>query len=1799
MHPVSSRFVAVWIGVVSLAAAFSGLDSLASGQVVAGSKVRLSQKAAVSRSAVAGASAQPRVAPPDTTDTWTGAGDGTSWNQATNWSSGEPNGSTVDVVIGTTTASVNENANVAVGSLTLSNAGDSLSIANNDTLFVYENISNAGTITLSSSGSATNLELGASLTLSGGGTLVLGGGGSNYINGVSGATLTNASTITGGGTTNNANIGNGQIGLVNNGTINANVSGTNLYVEPLSTATNSGTMTASNGGTLVLYGGTWTNTGGTISAATGSSVELTNQVSITGGTLNTTGTGVIYNAANKLVSLTNVTNNGTYQIQDFAQTNISGTITNNGNIQVNSTGDATNIYLTTNATLAGTGTLVLGGGGNNYINGAAGTTFTNASTITGGGTLDNDSIGNQQINLTNSGTVNANVSGMSLYLQPLVTGTNINTGTLTASNGGTLVFDGGIWTNTGGTISAAAGSAVSLTSGVSITGGTLTTSGSGVIETQAGGNVYLTSVTNNGTYNILNNNTTIVSGTITNNGTINLQSTSTGTDIFVTDTGSQSATLAGTGTVVLGTSGVNYIDGGSGSILTNDETISGVGNIGSQLLTLVNNGTINANISPTVSTSPLIIEPGTGGLTNSSTGILEATNGGTLNLNGGTITNLGTIEALGSDSSGNPSTIALLNGVSITGGTLTTTGAGVIATESGGFVYLTSLTNNGTFDIQDGNTTTISGTITNNGTINLQSAGNGTNIYVGTNSTLQGTGSVVLGSAGSNYINGATGTVLTNAETIKGEGSIGSGIALVNNGTINANVSAGTLTLEPAAASTNTKTLEATNGGTLVIDGGTWTQTGAGTISAATGSTVTLEAQATISGGTLTTTGTGVITNAANQLVSLTNVINNGTYQVLDNSSTVLTGTITNNGSFQVNSVADGTQVEINGPVILKGTGTLVLNGTLDVIFGSGTSPKLTNQSTIAGQGDLGNGQMGFTNTGTLDANVTGGAIAIGVNNSGFTNYNGTTDTLTGGTYINNGGNITFAAGNNGGITTLAANVTEENGGQLINTTSGSNALAFLTSITSTGSLTTDVNFTDAGAFSNAGSLTILPGTTFSVATLSQISGTTLTAGTYVLDANLSLTGATQTITSNAGNITLAGGTIENANSTNALAGLATNSGKLTIAGSSNNISTTATSFSNTGTLTINTGDSFTVSKLSQISGTTLSGGTFVLGGNLNVGSGSNITTNSSTLTLEGGTIMSGTANALLNLASNTRFLTLAGNANFTTTGNFVNSGTITVNSGSTFTVLSGKSLSNYKTATNTLQSGSYIVAGELAFNAGTTGAIETDFANITLEGTGELFNTSSGAASTNALANLATISSGGSFTLAQNANFTTNAAATSPITASSRSTAAAPLPLTGALTNLAGGTLTGGTYTVGGTLKLPSSNGGIVTNAANLTLTGTTAKILDGTANALAGFNKNTGTLTLSSDAALTTASSNFTNTGTVDVAAGQHVDGGRNRYTYSQTAGQTTIDGTLAVAGTGGTKITGGTILGAGTVKGNLAVGNASGTAATVNVGDSGKAGLLSITGKYTQLATGSMTGLINGTKVGTQFSQMKVTGAAALAGTINFTVASAFQASLTLGETFTVLTASSVTGTFSNSTIAINSSFHFNVTYSSTGVVLTVASGPAAAATGTALKPTAPIASAMAIANPASKSAIAATNSSLRLARGTSKITRGPVTVGWSSPARHSNAPLLATGRDPVGSRSWEHLPLIASPTRMGPPARTPLSGNVDSSRLSLPVSNLRIGGHAIGVQSPLAGWISTPGNRRAPAKILLPTLPHTMR
>ena len=2087
MRPAFSRVLTLSIAVLCLLSALLTLNGPAVAQA-AGSKSKLSQQSqqsqrpAVSAARASSSNARSKV----TTDTWTGGGGSgnTDWSDASNWNNGAI-ASGDNIVIGTTTAAttIGNNESFTIGTLTLSNTGDSATLGNNATVLVGGNISNAGTITFNAAGNTTGLNLQGSLTLSGNGTIDLtstNGQYSGYIYGVGGSVLTTSSNIVGAGT-----VGDGDLNIANSGTINANISGATLTVDPdtcstCTVNTNTGTLEATGGGTLSLDNGTWTQTGaGKITAATGSTVLLDNNVSITGGTLSTTGTGVIYDAANNDIFLTNVTNTGNFTVQNNGATEINGTLTNNGTITLDAAGNTTELYLTGNTTLSGSGTVVLTSTNNQwsaYINGAGGTVLTNETNITGWGT-----VGNGQLEVVNAsnGVINSNISGGNIELNPYTAATSSNAGLIEATNGGTLTMSNGTWTNTG-TIEAATGSSLVLTSNVSITGGTVESTGTGVVYNAANNNVFLTGLTLAGTYDVQNNAATEINGTITNNGVINLQGTGNVTELYVTSAGTGTATLAGSGSIVLGTGAGNQFSGAGGTSLIIDQNVSGVGNIGAATLTLTNNSTINANISPTVSTAALYIQAGAGGMANNAT--LEATNGGNLTLYGSTITNgtNGVIEAVGSDSSSNASTVVLTAGVTVTGGKLTTTGVGVIEVaannianltnltnsgtlnvqnngeivstgtitnngtitlqatgnqtyfyapnattltgtgtlvlsssngqytgnidgaggltndetitgagqiDSGAFinngtinanvsgqtlvaqglssgtntktmeassggtlefngstwnnaggtitalansavdltggvsitggtlstsgtgsqvyvaanntVYLTGLTNNGTLNVQNNGEISASGTITNNGTITLQAAGNATYFYTPVATTLTGTGSLVLGGSPGNYsANVDTGAGLTNDETITGAGLIDSGI-FTNNGTVNANVSGQTLTLQGLSVATNTKTMEASGGGTLEFNGSTWTNTG-GTISAATGSSVNLTGSTTITGGTLTTSGTGVITVLASNYAYLSGLTIGGTLNVQNNSQLNLTGAITNSGTITIEGDGNTTYLIINGPVTLSGSGTIDLGGTnyTNDIYGEGTSPTLVSSNTIEGAGSIGSGNMGFTNNGTVDANVTGQTLAIQVDSSGFTNYNGTTTTLTGGTYIANGGNITFNAGNTTGITTLAAKVTEENGGQLLNVDSGSvNALANLTSITSAGALTIGgVAFTDAGSFSNAGSLTLLSGESFTVGSLNQISSGRLTAGTYVLDANLNLSGTAQTITVNAANLTLAGGTIENtSNSTNALAGLASNTGKLTIGGTSNAVSTTATSFSNAGTLTIDAGDSFTAHRLTQISSGTLTAGTYVLGGNLDLSTtGISVTTNAANLTLQGGTIKSGSANALAALANNTGSLTIAGanHAISTTAASFSNTGTLTIDASDSFTAGNLTQISS-----GTLSGGTYVLGGNLdlttsgisvttnsanlTLEGGTINsdgvnalsALAANTANLTIAGTSTAVSTTAASFSNTGTLTIGTGDSftapaltqisttggittltGGTYVLGGNLdlntieNITVNSAVltleggsietgttndlanlnsnTDSLTLASKASFAATgnftnsgaltidsgstFSLTGThtLTNLSAGTLGSGTYTIGGTLQLTTTNGSITTNAANLTLTGTTAKILDGTANALSTFANNTGTFTLASAAILTTAPGNFSNSGTVDVEKGSTLTVGGTGHSYNQTAGLTTVDGTLSGGTTGSAKFTGGSLYGAGSIKANTTVGNTSGAAVTINVGDSGAAGLLAITGTYTQLATATMNVSIGGLTTGT-YSELTVSGATSLGGTLTVAIVNGLVlTSADIGDTFTILASTgTLSGSFTNGTVTVGSDV-FTVSYpaGTKTVVLTLSS-----VTGAPAKKS---------QAPAAQSAVAGAKQTA-----TGKIpTSGPrqrvVGVGLVGTARlganriadpirlagieQSNANSgLILGRTPElnNLRSWENVP--AAPVTIARPiavAHIPGAVNATSPHNNLAAPKGWVGDvHPIGASSTLAGWTNNSVNQRVPVKILLPSLPKMTR
>ena len=770
--------------------------------------------------------------------------------------------------------------------------------------------------------------------------------------------------------------------------------------------------------------------------------------------------------------------------------------------------------------------------------------------------------------------------------------------------------------------------------------------------------------------------------------------------------------------------------------------------------------------------------------------------------------------------------------------------------------------------ITDNHSLTVNGSsVTNKGKLALSSGGDGTSLVIaGSKVVLSGGGTVTLTDSGSpqNFIEGAAGTdVLTNQETIQGSGNIGNGqMGLVNTGTIDADNADHGLTIRTSSGTSNTGVLEATKGSLLVLQGDVFNNLG-GTIQATGGGAVQLYGGATIEGGTLTTdTGKGSVIETVNGDRSITldgstqgTLTNAGNFSIVDNSTAFVKGTINNTGTIALNSGGSSAILELSGNTTLSGGGTVTLTDSgspQNFIEGAAGTDVLTNQETIQGSGNIGNGQMGFINDGTVVANGTH-TLSIEPGSSGFTN--------------------------NGTLQVVA----------------GSGMRVF------------------GGPFTN-------------------FAGTTLTGGTYNV-----------------------GGTLE----------------------------------------------------IDQLGNT-----------------GGEIVTNAANIILNGTSssfVDAAGQDALSKLAINAKgaSFTIKGGRKFTTAGKFTNKGTLTVGSATSKFRVHG-SLTNFSTTTLTLTGGTYNLTGTLQFE---NANIVTNAANITLSGSSSRVISQTG---TDALANFAV--NNGNFTIKEGRNFTTAGDFTNSgvlTVGSSNST----FSVTGNLTNFSGNTLTGGTYNLTGTLQFNGAN--IVTNAANITLSGPSARIIDQNSNnALANLAASTGQFTINKGFNFTTAG-NFTNAGSLTIGTGSMFSVGG----LIQTSGTTTDDGTLTAAH--GLTMNAGSLFGNGTLDGSVT------SSGTVSPGDSINAtGILTDNGTFTQKAGGTLDISIGGTTAGTKFDQLNST-TAKLNGTLDISLINGFVP--TVGSTFRIMDYNSESGAFSAvNGLAINSSEHFTLTTQGTDLLLTVVSG-----------------------------------------------------------------------------------------------------------------------------------------------------------
>lgn len=512
----------------------------------------------------------------------------------------------------------------------------------------------------------------------------------------------------------------------------------------------------------------------------------------------------------------------------------------------------------------------------------------------------------------NQNIVRADVAGQTLNILRFSGAAGVtNTNLMHATNGATLGIAGtpvgGDFFNTGGTIRADNGSFVHIRDNARIYGGTLSTTGTGqvIIASTTTFGPQINGVTIAGNIVTPDGGAWYAIGTITNNGSINL----------VGGAGTSEMYMAGLTSIEGGTINMNGDGAGirlAGFAFRNVSYTRGRGTIGfpgAPGQQIINHGTIVADIPG----AELLVGGGTFSSTN--TGLIRATNGGFLTFDG---TNGGNwFSSAGTFQADNNSGITLINGQSLGGGTLFTSGTGVMSVGASETATLQNFTNSGgNIFVSKSATLNVQGNLNNSGTYAIGGTGLNSAAMSAVGSattTFSGGGTVLLDGPNAIFTGGVNSRLVNTNNRILGHGSLGTNIlAITNNGTITA--VGGTLFIDaPNTGSTafvSNGTLSAVSGATLTLSGnggGTFAST-AGRISIATGGVLSTTNTATVNAGTLLLDGTTFQAGAA-------------TF-----------GQVSGNGALVTQGTGHTRAAHVRGPTVTVNAG-----GTLTILAGSGT----------------------------------------------------------------------------------------------------------------------------------------------------------------------------------------------------------------------------------------------------------------------------------------------------------------------------------------------------------------------------------------------------------------------------------------------------------------------------------------------------------------------------------------------------------------------------------------------------------------------------------------------------------------------------------------------------------------------------------------------------------------------------------------------------------------------------------------------------------------------------------------------
>ena len=935
-------------------------------------------------------------------------------------------------------------------------------------------------------------------------------------------------------------------------------------------------------------------------------------------------------------------------------------------------------------------------------------------------------------------------------------------------------------------------------------------------------------------------------------------------------------------------------------------------------------------------------------------------------------------------------------------GTLSTGTVSAVNNE-GGITATTAIAVGGGSTVSNASTAT--GVIT--GAVNFSSAATGqTNVLNNFNNAVGGGIVGAVSSAGGAFninntgsivgaINSVGDTTIVNSGTLTGAITLGAGNDVITNtGTITGNVNMG-------------------GGTTNVFNAVSGTTFPSGTLTAAASSLNTINLGA--GGGTI-----GAVTNfdvmnvnggwvLAAPIVLADKININGLNNFLETSNASFLGsnTIVNNAALVFNNGAAGTYAGN-------------MSGTGFVFLGSGiNNPAGVAVTTFSGANAYTGGTFVFG--GTL--RVTGGAALSDV---------GVVTILSAGT-------LDVAAAETIGNLFGSGSVTLSGGNLTLNTQSGANfggVISGANGLVKTGTATQTLS----GANTYAGTTTVTNGVLAlsggaAIADTGEVivNSTATTSGTLQIDTAETI----GSLAGNGGSVVLNAGLTTGQGSNTAYAGVISGVGSLTKQGSGRFTLTGANTYSGGTTVTLGTLEGNSVSLQGNIAidatgnllftqptnGTyagqltgagglfkdgagvltlsnnntghtgpiTFLGGTIAIGSATNIGTGSFIfaggtlqTTaalslaNTAVIFAGGATVQADAATTLSGIISGAGALTKTGIGNLTLTGANTYSGGTTVSAGTL-------------TGTTTSLQGPIVNNAALVFDQTTTGTYAGN-----LSGTGTLTKLNTGSV---------TLSGNNTYTGATNITGGTLVAAGTGIGDLSAVTVAS-----------------GATFLLSANETVGSIAGAGAVDTAAFTLTAggnNTSTSLTGTLAGTTLIKAGTGALTLAGTGTL--SNTLLVNGGAVNVTGTYTTPAGVSAGATLNVATGGALTGAVVSAATSNL-IVNGTITGAvnngGLLTGTGIIVGAVSNSGTINPGTVGTAGILRITGPFTQTAVGTLAVDVSPSAVvGTGYDQLLVTGAAALAGNLALTAPTGLYVA---GSTYDVVRATTISGAFSGTSL-----------------------------------------------------------------------------------------------------------------------------------------------------------------------------------